>query len=65
MENGAWVPSRTVSLHAYDSGGDDGITYKAADRDTNPKKPTSQAMTRHFVVNGVAVPVGTVTFTRK
>lgn len=65
IENGAWVPSRTLTLNAYDSGGDDGATYKAADRDNNPKKPTSRALTRHFVVNGVAVPVATVTFTKQ
>lgn len=64
MENGAWVASRTLTLHAWDSGGDDGTTYRAADRDTNPKKPTMQAATRHFVVNGAAVPVATVTITR-
>jgi len=65
MENGQWVPSRTLDLVAYDSGGDDGTTYKAPDRDNNPKKPTSRAMTAHFVINGAIVPVGSVTFTRK
>ncbi len=64
MENGAWVQARTLDLNAWDSGGDDGTTYKAPDMDNNPKKPTSQAMTRHFVINGVTVPVATVTFTR-
>lgn len=65
MENGAWVPSKTLDLLAYDSGGDDGTTYKASDKDNNPKKPTSKASTPHFVVNGVTVPVGSVTFIRK
>ena len=65
MENGAWAASRTLDLIAYDSGGDDGTTYKAPDRDNNPKKPTSKASTPHFVVNGVTVPVGSVTFTKK
>jgi hypothetical protein len=64
MENGAWVAERTLDLYGWDSGGDDGTTYKAPDRDTNPKKPTSRATTPHFVVNGVAVPVGTIRFTR-
>ena len=62
MENGAWVGSRTLTLQAYDSGGDDGVTYKAADMDANPKHPTMRAGSRHFVVNGTAVPVATVTF---
>ena len=64
-ENGAWAPSRTLDLVAYDSGGDDGTTYLAPNKDTNPKKPTSQAMTPHFVINGQVVPVGSVTFTKK
>jgi hypothetical protein len=64
-ENGAWAQSKTLDLVAYDSGGDDGTTYLAPNKDTNPKKPTSQATTPHFVINGNVVPVGTVTFTRK
>ena len=64
-ENGAWITRRTVTLYAYDSGGDDGTTYKARDKDTNPKKPTTRAANRHFVVNGRAKPVATVTFVRK
>ena len=65
VENGTWVPSKTLDLNAYDSGGDDGTTYLAPDADTNPKKPTSQAATKHFVIDGKVVPVGSVTFTKK
>lgn len=65
LENGAWVATRTLTLNAWDSGGDDGTTYKAADKDTDPKKPTMQATTPHFVVNGQPVPVATVTITRR
>ena len=65
MENGEWVASKTLQLHAWDSGGDDGATYKAADRNTDPKKPTTQAGTRHFVTNGAAVPVATLTLIKK
>jgi len=64
MENGGWVSSRTLTLNAYDSGGDDGATYKAPDRDTSPKKPTMIARTRHFVSNGATVPVATLTIRR-
>lgn len=64
MENGDWVANRTLDLYAWDSGGDDGATYKAPDRDNNPKKPTMRAQTPHFVVNGMPVPVGSITFTR-
>jgi hypothetical protein len=64
MEGGDWATSRTLTLYAYDSGGDDGATYKAGDADANPKRPTMQARTRHFVANGQAVPVATVTFVK-
>lgn len=64
-EGGSWVPSKTVTLYAWDSGGDDGTTYKAPDKDTNPKKPTMMAETPHFVMNGKRVPVGTLTFKKQ
>ena len=64
-DNGAWITRRTVTLYAYDSGGDDGTTYNARDKDTNPKKPTTRAANRHFVINGRVKPVATVTFVRK
>jgi hypothetical protein len=63
--DGAWITRRTVTLYAYDSGGDDGTTYKAKDKDANPKKPTTRAATRHFVIKGRVKPVATVTFVRK
>ncbi|HJU88004.1 MAG TPA: spondin domain-containing protein [Gemmatimonadaceae bacterium] len=62
VENGQWVASRTLEVNAYDSGGDEGATYKAPDKDNNPKKPTKVADTPHFRVNGALVPVATVTF---
>ncbi len=64
MENGQWVPSKTVDMFAYDSGGDDGTTYKTPDKDNNPKKPTMAANTPHFVVNGSKPPVARLTFTK-
>jgi len=64
MENGQWVASKTVDLFAYDSGGDDGTTYKAPDKDNNPKKPTTAATTPHFVINGSKPPVARLTFTK-
>lgn len=63
-ENGEWVQSRSLDLWAYDSGGDDGTTYKASDQDNDPKKPTSRAGDRHFAPRGTALAVGTVTITR-
>jgi len=64
-ENGAWVSPKTLVLPAYDSGGDDGRTYKAPNRNTNPKKPTSRATTRHFVVKGKVRAVATLVLTRQ
>lgn len=65
VDNGAWVQRRQLSLSAYDSGGDDGRTYKAPDRDTNPKKVTTRAASRHFFVNGRSRPVATLILVRK
>jgi len=64
-ENGAWVARKTLTLPAYDSGGDDGKTYKAPDRDTNPKKPTTRLADRHFVIHGRVKPVAILIFVRK
>src|SRR6266516_1702835 len=64
-ENGGWVARKTWTLPAYDSGGDDGKTYKAPDRDTNPKKPTTRLADRHFVIHGRVKPVAILIFVRK
>jgi hypothetical protein len=64
MENGAWVASKTVDANAWDSGGDDGTTFLADDKDTNPKKPTSRNQSRHFLKDGQPMPVARITFTR-
>jgi spondin N len=64
MENGAWVPSKTLDVSAWDSGGDDGTTYLAGDVDTNPKKPTSLNKSPHFLKHGNPMPVARITFTR-
>lgn len=62
---GRWAETMTVELYPWDSGGDDGTTYTAADRDTQPKKPAMRAGTPHFAINGHTAPVGTLTFTRQ
>lgn len=63
VEDGQWVAEKTVDLLPYDSGGDDGTTFRADDADTNPKKPTSsQKGNPHFVVGGKLLPVASVTF---
>jgi hypothetical protein len=60
-----WTASKTIELWAWDSGGDDGTTYLAADVDTSPKKATTRASTQHFAPKGKAEPVATITFVRK
>jgi hypothetical protein len=65
IENGAWARTRRVVLYAYDSGGDDGTTYKAPDKDANPKKATTRNTNRHFVVHGQPQPVAVLMFVRK
>ena len=65
MDGAGWVASRKIDLYAYDAGSDDGATYKAADKDANPKKPTTQARGRHFANGGTPVPVAQVVFTRR
>lgn len=62
-DGNVWAQTKTVELYAWDSGGDDGATYKADDKDTNPKKPATKAATPHFVVNGKTPSLGTLTFT--
>ena len=65
MENGQWVAEKTVDVYAWDSGGDDGMTYMAADKDNNPKKPTMMSMSKQFTMDGKPVPVAKVTFKKK
>jgi hypothetical protein len=60
MEGGAFVAEKTVELYAYDSGGDDGVTYAASDKDNNPKKATVAASGKHFG----GKPVARITFRR-
>ncbi len=65
MEGGAFVAEKTVDLYAWDSGGDDGTTYEAPDKDNVPKKATTPASEKHFTVKGQRMPVGHITFKRR
>jgi hypothetical protein len=63
VENGQWVAEKTVDLLPYDSGGDNGTTYRADDADNDPKQPTSSlSADPHFRVGGQLLPVASVTF---
>lgn len=63
-ENGAWVETKTLDVMPWDSGGDDGATYLADDKDTNPKKPTMANSAKQFMKDGKTMPVGHLTFTK-
>lgn len=65
MEGGEFVAEKTVDLDAFDSGGDDGTTYEASDKDNDPKKATTPASEQHFAVKGQRMPVGRITFKRR
>jgi hypothetical protein len=65
MEGGNFVAEKTVDLDAWDSGGDDGTTYEASDKDNEPKKATTPASEQHFTVKGQRMPVGRITFKRR
>ena len=58
VEGGQYVAEKSVDLYAWDSGGDDGATYTAADQDA--KHGTALASTRHFGEK----PVARITFRR-
>lgn len=60
VEGGAFVAEKTVELYAYDSGGDDGATYTASDKDASPKRATMAASAKHFA----GKPVAKITFRR-
>lgn len=64
MENGAWVASKTVDAMPWDSGGDLGATYVAADAEADPKQPTAAPTGDHFKRDGAVQPVARITFTR-
>jgi Spondin_N len=48
VEGGHYVAEKTVDLYAWDSGGDAGVTYAAADQDLAPKHATMIASPQHF-----------------
>jgi len=62
--NGDWIANKTLDVMAWDSGGDDGVTYLASDKDTNPKKPTMANTAKQFMKDGKTMPVGQISFTK-
>lgn len=64
-DGSGWVASKSLDVLAYDSGGDDGTTYAADDKDTSPKEATSLNNSAHFTKGGKSVPVAKITFAKK
>lgn len=64
FENGEWVPSRNASLLPWDAGTDSGVTFTSADAVTSPPMPIARITTAPLAPNGLAMPMGTFTFTR-
>lgn len=60
VEDGKYLAEKTVDLYAWDSGGDDGATYTAADKDVPQKRMTALASSKHFGEK----PVARITFRR-
>lgn len=65
MQDGQWVPEKTLILEAWDVGTDSATSYRALDDDTQPRGPIQLNALPYFVKGGARVPVGKVTFTRE
>ena len=61
-ENGAWIQNKTVSLNVYDAGTDDGTTYTAENKETNPRMPVTVLTSGIHNEDGVISRLGTLTF---
>ncbi len=64
-ENGQWVATKTVSLEAWDMGTDSASSYRALDKDTQPRGMLGLNESPYFVMGGKRMPVGRVTFIRQ
>lgn len=66
LHDGArWLATKEVMVYAWDSGGDAGTTYGAADADLDPKQPTRLNDAPPFVKGGERIPVARVVFRRQ
>jgi len=65
MENGDWLPSKTVELFVYDAGTDDGVSYTSSDADSNPKQAIMKISESPFFVNGQIRSVGQFVFQKQ
>ena len=63
-KEGKWISDTTVYVKSYDAGTDNGITFTSNNEITNPYVPVFEIIDPPLIVNGVMVPLGTMTFTR-
>jgi hypothetical protein len=65
IQNGDWIESLVVTLHAYDAGTDSGTTYTAANANTVPQEPIALVTTASGPFQGASTVVGTFTLQRQ
>jgi hypothetical protein len=64
IENGDWVPEKTMSLAPYDAGSDSGTTYRSRNADTVPPEPIRRLEGPPVGSGAMVAPFGTFTFVR-
>lgn len=64
-EDGQWAATKTVPLEAWDMGTDSATSYRALDKDTQPRGTLELNESPYFVMGGKRMPVGSVTFVRQ
>ncbi len=62
--NGRWIERLTLPLWAWDAGTDSGETFRATNRDTQPRESVRLLATLHFLGDFGLRAVGRVTFVR-
>jgi len=65
FEGGQWLAEKSVMLYAWDVETDSGTSYRAFDKDMEPRGPIQLNGAPYFVKEGKHVPVGQVTFVRQ
>jgi len=63
-ENGTWISNKTIDLKVYDAGTDDGKTYTAQDKETQPKAAITELRNGMHNQNGVIPKFATLTLKR-
>ena len=64
IENNEWVTSKTIAVDIYDSGTDNGSTFRSPDEPTLPPLPIHNITTPPLAVNNLVAPLGSITFTK-